>query len=204
VNVRLSWSATDNVGVTRYELQRSTNNGSTWTNEGLSTATSTTKTVSLTPGTSYLFRVRAFDAASNVSDFATAAAFTLAINQETAAQVAYVGTWSTETITTASGGAQRFASAAGATATFTFTGRAVAWASVKHNTRGRAEVFVDGVSAGVIDLFQTSTTASMRRVVFERTFAASGPHTLQVRVLGTKATASTSTRVDVDAFVTIP
>jgi hypothetical protein len=211
VPVRVTWSATPSAGTTiaRYEVERSTNNGTSWTAETLSSPTSTAKTLSLTPGTSYRFRVRAVDAAGNVGAYATAAAFTVAIRQEnlggvspTIPRLGYTGTWTTETVTTASGGAQRFASASGAIASLTFTGRSVAWAAVKANSRGRAEVFVDGVSAGTIDLFQSSTTAANRVMVFRRTFPTAGTHTIEVRVLGTKATASTGTRVDVDAFVT--
>jgi beta-lactam-binding protein with PASTA domain len=202
VNTRLSWSATDNVGVLNYDVQRSTNGSTTWTNE-LSASTAVVRTAQLTPGTTYQFRMRARDAALNVSDYATGSAFKLALNQESVPQVVYAGTWTPETISTASGGAQRFASAANATATFTFTGTGIGWVSVKHNTRGRAEVLVDGVSAGTIDLFQTSTTVAPRRVVFERTFPSRGTHTIQIRALGTKATASTSTRIDVDGFVVV-
>jgi hypothetical protein len=36
--------------------------------------------------------------------------------------------------------------------------------------------------------------------VFRHAFAAGGPHTIRITVLGSKATASTGTRVDVDAF----
>jgi beta-lactam-binding protein with PASTA domain/Ca2+-binding RTX toxin-like protein len=201
VPFRVSWSATDNVGVARYELQRSTNNGSTWSNVTLSTALQTAETYLLTPGTTYIYRVRAIDAAGNVGAYATGTAFTPRVTQENAAAVTYAGTWTTETITSASGGAQRFASAAGATATYTFTGRAIAWAAVRANNRGRAEVFIDGVSQGVVDLYHSSTTPSMRRLMFEHTFATSGTHTIQIRVLGTKTGASAGTRVDVDAFV---
>jgi hypothetical protein len=201
VNTRLSWSATDNVGVLNYDVQRSTNNSTTWTNE-LSASTATARTAQLAPGTTYQFRVRARDAAGNVSAWVTGTAFRLALNQESVPQVAYVGTWSTETLSTTSGGTQKFAAAAETTATFTFTGSGIAWVSTKHNTRGRAEVIIDGVSAGTIDLYQSSTTAATRRVVFQRSFPTVGTHTIRIRVLGTKATASTGTRVDVDAFVT--
>ena len=204
VPFRISWSATDNAGgsgVARYELQRSTNGGSTWTNVSLSTALQTAETYLLTPNTTYIYRVRAIDAAGNVGAYATGAAFTPRVTQDNAAAVTYAGTWSTETVTSASGGSQRFSSTAGATSTYTFTGRSIAWVAVRANNRGRAEVFIDGVSAGIIDLFQTSTTPSVRRLMFQRSFATSGTHTIQIRVLGTKAGGSLGTRVDVDAFV---
>jgi hypothetical protein len=201
VPVRLTWSATDNQngsGIARYDVQRSIAGGA-WTAEALSTPLTTGKTLSVKPGTAYGFRVRAADAAGNVGIW-SATSFTIALLQENAAAVTYTGAWTTESLTSAAGGQQRFATAAGATSTFAFTGRRVAWVAVKATDRGRAEVFIDGVSAGIVNLYHTSTTAAARRVVFRHAFAASGPHTIRVTVLGSKATASTGTRVDVDAF----
>jgi hypothetical protein len=202
VPVRLTWSATDNQngsGIARYEVQRSIG-GATWTAETLSTPLTAGKTLSLKPGTEYGFRVRAVDVAGNVGNWA-ATSFKIAVLQENAEAVAYAGAWTTDAVTTASGAQQQFATAAGATSTFSFTGRSVAWVAVKATDRGRAEVFIDGVSAGIVNLYHTSTTAAARRVVFRHAFAAGGPHTIRVTVLGSKATASTGTRVDVDAFV---
>ncbi len=188
----------------RYEVQRSNDGGTTWIAQTISTLLSTGVTLSLAPGatatTNYRFRVRAVDVAGNVGTYATAAAFRLEVNQESAAGITYAGTWTTASDTTASGGALRFASAAAATATYTFTGRNVAWATVKANSRGRAEVRIDGVLISTIDLYQSSATAAVRRVVFQRELTP-GVHTLEVRALGTKTVASTGTRVDVDAFV---
>jgi hypothetical protein len=203
VPVRLTWSGTDNQngsGVARYDVQRSIAGGA-WTAEALSTPLTTGKTLSLKPGTAYGFRVRAVDAAGNVGSW-SATSFTIALLQEDAAAVTYTAAWTTESVTSAAGGQQRFATAAGASSTFAFTGRSVAWVAVKATDRGRAEVFIDGVSAGIVNLYHASTTAAARRVVFRHAFAASGPHTIRVTVLGSKATASTGTRVDVDAFAT--
>ncbi|MDG4764078.1 S8 family serine peptidase [Solwaraspora sp. WMMD406] len=67
----LTWTAsTDNVGVTGYDIQRSTGGG-TFTVIGTSTTNSYAAT-GLTAGTSYQFRVRAKDAATNVSPYSSA------------------------------------------------------------------------------------------------------------------------------------
>jgi beta-lactam-binding protein with PASTA domain len=209
VPVRITWSATDNAGgsgVARYELQRSNNGGTTWAAVTLSTPLTTGVTLTLTPGTTattnYRFRVRAVDVAGNIGAYATAAAFRLAVTQQNVPAVVYTGTWTTSTDSTASAGSQAFATSAGATATYTFTGRNIAWAAVRANNRGRAEVRVDGTLVATIDLYQSSTTAAVRRVVFQQAVTPGVSHTIQVRVLGTKTAASTGTRVDVDAFVT--
>jgi hypothetical protein len=60
---------------------------------------------------------------------------------------------------------------------------------------------VDGVKAATVDLY--SPTALPRKMVFTKGWGSSDSHTLEVRVLGTKNTSSSSKRVDVDAFVAL-
>ncbi|MGE0113544.1 MAG: fibronectin type III domain-containing protein [Steroidobacteraceae bacterium] len=71
--INLSWTAsTDNVGVTGYRIERCT--GTTCTNY-VQIATTTTTSYSntgLTPSTAYRYRVRAHDAAGNLSKYSTA------------------------------------------------------------------------------------------------------------------------------------
>jgi hypothetical protein len=62
-------------------------------------------------------------------------------------------------------------------------------------------VRLDGVLMGTVDLFNGALQA--RRLVFVRNGLAPGNHTLTVRVLNTRARASTGTRVDVDGFVSL-
>ncbi|WJK32247.1 S8 family serine peptidase [Solwaraspora sp. WMMA2065] len=67
----LTWTAsTDNVGVVGYEIERATGGGG-FASAGTSATNSFTAT-GLTPGTSYQFRVRAEDAAGNLSSFSSA------------------------------------------------------------------------------------------------------------------------------------
>src|SRR6185503_16087441 len=76
--INLSWTAsTDNVGVTGYQVERCQGAGcSTFTQVGTPTATTFNDT-GLTAATSYTYRVRAMDAASNPSaPSTTASAFT--------------------------------------------------------------------------------------------------------------------------------
>lgn len=205
--VRLTWSATDvESGVSRYELQRSKDGGATWVAESLSSALRTTKDLLLAQGTSYRFRVRAVDAAGNVGSYATAPVFRPFIYEDSLANVAptlpllaYEGAWTTEASTVATGGTRRFASLAGARSTFTFTGRTIAWVAERGPGKGQADVWVNGVYAATVDLYNSSTRP--RYIAFRRTFAGAGPHTLQIRVRGTKKSDATSTRVDVDAFL---
>ncbi len=68
--INLSWTAsTDNVGVTAYRLERCQGLGCGNFAQIASIATTTYNDVSLTPGASYAYRVRATDAANNLSAY---------------------------------------------------------------------------------------------------------------------------------------
>jgi hypothetical protein len=105
--------------------------------------------------------------------------------------------WTQESLSGAYGGGVKYAVGAGNTATFTFTGREVAWVSSMLPDRGKAEVWVDGVYVTTVDLYYKKER--LRRAVFSKSWATSGTHTIEVRVLGTAG----RPRVDVDAFLTI-
>jgi uncharacterized delta-60 repeat protein len=202
VPIRVSWSATDSEGlISDYDLQRSMDGGA-YQYVNLPSATATTVTHFLSPTHNYCYRVMATDDNGNVSDWSYGPAFTVDAHQESSTAIAYSGTWKAKSITSAYGGAVKYAKAAGATATLTFTGRNVAWVAPKRKTGGQAEVYLDGVKVQTADLY--SSNARARKVVF----SANGldptvTHTLEVKVLGTKRAASSSTRVDVDAFVVL-
>ncbi len=200
VPVRLSWSATDLHGeVTRYELQQSRDGGS-YANVNLPSATAVNRSVVF--GSNYRFRVRATDDNGNRSIWKYGPRFTAEARQENDASVAYAGTWKAQSVTSASGGVLKYSTTTGATAKLTFTGHNVAWVSPKALNRGKAEVYLDGKKVATVDLY--SSKALARKVVY----SASGldpavPHTLEVKVLGTKTAASSGVRVDVDAFVVL-
>jgi GH25 family lysozyme M1 (1,4-beta-N-acetylmuramidase) len=86
---------------------------------------------------------------------------------------------------------------AGASASFSFTGRWITWITAGGPDHGRAAVWIDGVRRGAFD--QHSASATFR---VERTFTGleRGPHTFTIRVLGTSSAGATDTKVVVDAF----
>lgn len=93
----VSWAAaTDAVGIARYEY--STNGGSTYTSAGMSLSAALT---GLTASTAYALRVRAFDAAENVSNVITGTLNTSAAPDTTAPTLAGSVTTSNVTATTA-------------------------------------------------------------------------------------------------------
>jgi len=203
VPVTLTWSAAasaDGSAVARYELQQSTDGGTTWTATALPAALSTSVLQNLVPSatTSYLFRVRATDAAGRVGAFATSAPFTLVAAQETDPNIAYAGSWPIAARANAFGGSTSSTSVAGSTATYTFTGSYVAWVTEKDPTHGQAVVSIDGVATPLIDNYNAGSLP--RRVMYVRALPA-GVHTIQVKVLATKTAAATGTRTDIDTFI---
>ncbi len=196
--VKLSWSATDLHGdVTGYALQRSVDGGS-YSDVNPPSSTATSGIFLHAPGHDYRYRVRATDDNGNKSIWKYGPRFAVDAQQETSTGIAYAGTWKQQGMTSASGGAVAYSTAAGATAELAFKGRNVAWVAPKSSLRGKAEVYLDGRIVATVDLF--SATVQARRVIY----AANGldpsvTHTLRVKVLGT----SGRPRVDVDAFVVL-
>ncbi|MDP2401717.1 MAG: hypothetical protein Q8M66_07040, partial [Actinomycetota bacterium] len=112
--------------------------------------------------------------------------------------VTTTGTWLTRFNSQRTAGRFMFSATAGATHSLTFTGTRVELISDKDPYRGRAEVFIDNVSQGIIDCYAPSTTA--QAVVFIADDLAPGEHTIRVRVLGQKQAASRAAYVVVDAY----
>jgi len=182
-------------GVKGYELQRSV--GSSWVKVPLAKPTDTSVTVTLAPGLVHRLRVRAIDRAGNVGAWATAGAFRLSAAQETSAAVVRKGTWSTKLSAAFVGGRAISASAAGASVRITFTGTQIGWVSTVGPTRGQARVYVDGVYERTVDLGRATSAA--RLIMVLRSWATTGRHTLEIRVLGTAG----RPRVDIDEFVIV-
>ena len=102
---------------------------------------------------------------------------------ETSPSIAYSGTWRSAAHRGYAGDAVRYATAAGAKASLTFTGRRVTWYGPVGPTRGKARVFVDGKFVTVVDLHRSAFVA--RTAVFSRAWAKAGKHTLTIEVVGT-------------------
>jgi hypothetical protein len=89
----------------------------------------------------------------------------------------------------------RYSTAAGASASYTFTGTSVSWVAYRGANRGEAAVYVDGLYRATVNLH--STTYWARQIVYAVSWPTSGTHTLKIVNLGT----SGHSRIDVDAFV---
>ncbi len=200
IPVKLNWSATDDDGISGYELQQSKNGGA-YTNVKLASITTANRLLHLSPGDIYKFRVRATDGLGNVSDWSEGPEFAVDAHQETSGAISYGGAWTQQALSSASGGGLKYAGAKGAAAKFTFTGRDVAWVAPRDVNRGKAEIWLDGAKVTTLSLY--SSASQPRMVSFDKSWETSATRTLEVRVLGTKVRQSKGTRVDVDAFVVL-
>jgi hypothetical protein len=189
----VTWTATDagGAGIRNYDVAQSTDGGAfAVIRSGLPGAS---LAVSLAPGHSYRFEVRATDKASNRGAWAAGSTVYPALVQSSTG-VTYGGAWTTTTSTVYSGGSARYSGVAGATATYTFTGRAVGVFLTRGPTRGQVAVYVDGVFAATVDL--SAATATGPVAAFTRLFSTSASHTIKLVVAGTPG----QPYVVVDAF----
>lgn len=196
IPVKVSWqAATDPAGIAGYQLRQRQYSGSwgAWSPAVATTSTSLSR--NFNPGT-YQFSLRAQDKAGNWSNWVSGASFGISAAQETSAK--YSSNWGRQSVTGAYGGYTEYSTAAGSYATYSFTGRQVAWVAPKSSARGQARVYVDGASTyTAVNLYSASTLS--RQLVLTRSWSSSGAHTLKIVVAGT----SGRPRVDVDGFAVI-
>ena len=194
IPVRTTWSATDPSGITGYALERRANGG-VWSAVSLPSTATTTIVQTLAIGTAYGYGAQAADGVGNTSDWAIGQTVKPLLTQQGSASVTYGGTWHTATISSYSGGTDKYTTASGAWAKFTFTGASVAWVSPTGPSRGDGYVYVDGVYKGTVHLYASSYHA--RQIVFAYNWAGNGAHTIKVVCRAT----SGHPRIDVDAFI---
>lgn len=195
--VRLTWTGADaaGAGIDRFEVARSTDGGRSWStiairptglHEGTATSSGTVR-----------YRVRAIDRAGNTGAWATGPVLTPRLVQQTSTTVRFGRGWTTQSAAGFSGSSARYARTAGASASYTFTGRAFALVTTRATTRGRARIYVNGGYAGTVD-FGASTTA-FRSVAWQRTWTTVATRTVRIVVVGTAG----RPRVDLDAVATL-
>ena len=97
-----------------------------------------------------------------------------------------------------SGGAARQSTAAGAVASFTFTGTSVRWIGRRSTGSGIAVVKLDGGPGIEVDLY--AKPFEVRTPVITLNGLTDGPHTLTIEVTGRQNPLSSSSAVVVDAF----
>ncbi len=90
------------------------------------------------------------------------------------------------------------ANATGATLSVPFTGEQIVLVSDKDPYRGIAEIIIDGVSRGTVDLYKDTTVNQVE--VYKSPILSAGAHTITIRVTGTKNPAARANFVRVDRF----
>ena len=194
VPVTVKWQGTDATsGVHYYTLYQSEDGGS-FTENGTSTAAS--MNVNLAPGHKYKFKVIATDNAGNTSAAAAGQTYTLTRYQENSSSITYSSGWTRQALSGASGGYVKYATAAGKTATFTFTGIQVAWVSTQGPKYGSATVKLD---SGTGQTINTNFSVNRLAHVVDVISTSLASHHLVVKVLGT----SGHPRIDIDDFVVL-
>jgi hypothetical protein len=98
------------------------------------------------------------------------------------AAVAYNGAWATAGLTGYRGGRAAYSEQNRASATVTFTGRAVRWIGPVGPTRGKARVLLDGRVVKTVNLRRGGFSA--RETLYTAKWGSSARHTLSVVVVG--------------------
>jgi len=136
-----------------------------------------------TYATRYVARVMGFYAKAAPTDIAGPVAPRTSHYSEGSPMIAYSPAWRSASYSRYTGGAVRYATRAGAKATFSFNGSRVTWYGPVGPTRGKARVYIDGALARTVDLHRSTFAA--RSAVFSKAWATAGKHTLVIEVVGT-------------------
>jgi hypothetical protein len=191
-----SWSITDGAsGVDTVELQVSLD-GAAWQGIPVASASGVTR-VSARLGGTIRLRVRGTDGAGNLGDWTYGPLLAVLPRQENDANIHQSSSWTRVDQGSALGGHVDRTKTSGAWARYTFNGRSIVWVATTAPTRGRADVYIDGVFAARVDLY--SAAGSSRRVAFERSWSTAGIHKIEIR---NRATLNRPV-VDLDAFIVI-
>src|SRR5207237_10885380 len=122
--------------------------------------------------------------------------------EDTDASVSYTAGWTRDSTSRPwSGGTAALSRTAGAQATFTFTGTAESWISLRGPQTGIARLSVDGIFVAEIDTF--SPFEQVSAMVFRTTALAATTPSLMIEVTGRKNSASAGTYIIVDAFTEV-
>jgi subtilisin family serine protease len=198
IRLHVAWAGSDGAGgsgVARYQLQRSLDGGTTWSNVS-STLPGPVANLPAAPSGSVRYRVRAVDRAGNLGAWLTSARLSPRLIQNTSRAIVYSRGWTTSISTRYSGGSARDATVAGRSLSFTFTGRSIALVTTRATSRGQVKVYIDGVREATPSL--TGSTV-YRYVAWQQTWPTSARHTIRLVVVGTLG----RPRIDFDAFAVL-
>jgi len=155
----------------------------------------------LTAGTSYTFTVVASNAngtgpASSPSN--SVIPYAGSTIEDSSSSVTYAGSWGVWSNQANSGSTAHYSAQTGASATLFFSGPNVGVTYLKDFNGGIATITIDGTAVDQLDTFAAVQTFQQQKYYA----VANGPHSLAVRVSGSKNPSSAYTWITFDAFVT--
>ena len=191
--LKVTWTATEvGSGIASYDVQRSLDGAAFSTIASARTAAYVY--TSITPGHTYRFRVRGRDLAGNVGAWSPSYTWYPVLTQQSSTALTWTGAWASTSDADNSGGSARISEQAGASVSYTFSGRAVAWVSTLRPDAGTVQVWVDGVLRATVDTAADATVH--RQVVYSKSWSSYGSHTIKLVVVGPPGPALAT----VDAF----
>ena len=116
----------------------------------------------------------------------------------TAASITYHGSWSPSSMGGAYHDTVAYSNITGDYVEYAFTGTSFSFIASKESNRGIAELVLDGISLGEVDLYHDSILR--QQVVYTQNGLADKTHTLKVVVTGKQNPAANGCYVDIDAF----
>ncbi len=110
----------------------------------------------------------------------------------------YYGTWDKQTDPFATGGSVALTDETDAEARLFFSGTSIKWIGVRTSSGGIADVYIDDVYQGQVDLY--ASQPEWQEVLFSVSGLAAGSHSIRIIATGTKNPASQGAFVFIDAF----
>jgi hypothetical protein len=113
-------------------------------------------------------------------------------------RIDYSGRWDSGRFSAAANGSITYSDGPGDLFRVAFEGTGITWVYTKAINRGLAEVHVDGMPRGVVDLYSKEPLWRARSWFGD---LRAGPHLMEVRALGTRNAAATGCFIDLDEVV---
>lgn len=117
------------------------------------------------------------------------------VYDDTSVVIAFSDGWAEAELARYNGGRVHYATQAGVTAAFNFTGTAITLVGPIGPTRGQARIYIDDALAGTVNAHASHFRPRVE--LFSRTFDRRATHTIRVEVVGTRGHAM----VAIDTFV---
>jgi fibronectin type 3 domain-containing protein len=111
----------------------------------------------------------------------------------------FTGTWNRTWDGNADGSYYRYNNTTGNTATLVFYGTGIKWMALTGTNYGKAEVYIDDVLMGTVDLYRPQTS-SQNIVWISSPPLSLGTHKITIRNTGTKNAASSGYYINIDSF----